>query len=519
MKKTLLTLLTFMACCYAFSQGVTTASMNGRIVDTNGEPLIGATIIATHTPTGVEWGNVSDLDGFFRLNNLNVGGPYTIVVTYVGFETQQKSNVFLSLGQKLKVNFELSESATALSEVVVSANQGAIIDGNRTGASTFIDLQSINTLPNVGRSVGDFVRLTPQASIEEGNDGLSISIGGQNNRYNAIYIDGAVNNDVFGLAGSGTNGGQTGVSPISIDAIEQFNVNVAPFDVRQSGFAGGSISAVTRSGSNEFEGSIYHYFRNEKIAGKTPLEDGQQTQERDRLAEFSAQTTGFRIGGPVIKNKLFFFINGEIQRDETPQPFNFDNYQGNVTQENLVSLRNFVSTQYGYDIGSFDNNTAFLDSDKFLAKIDYNLNQNHKITLRHSYTKAENLEARRSTATGISFSNGSEFFVSETHSSALELKSSLGNKISNNLTLGATFVRDDRDPFGDPFPAVFIDDGRGGIRFGAETFSTANRLDQDIITINNNLEYYAGRHTFIVGANVELYRTLNLFIPFNFGDY
>ena len=519
MKKTLLTLITLVWCGYAFTQGVTTASINGRIVDTNGEPLIGATIIATHTPTGAEWGNVSDIDGYYRLNNMNVGGPYKVEVTYIGFETQRRNGISLSLGQKFNLNFNLSESATSLSEVVVTASQGAIIDPNRTGTSTFVGLEAINALPQVARSVGDFVRMTPQATISEGNDGLEISIGGQNNRYNAIYIDGAVNNDVFGLAASGTNGGQTGVSPISVDAIEQFTVNVAPFDVRQSGFAGGSVSAVTRSGTNEIEGSVYTFFRNENFAGQTPLESGQQSQDRERLAEFNAQTSGFRVGGPIIKNKLFFFVNGEIQRDETPQPFNFANYTGDASEADLETLRSFVQNTYNYDVGSYDNNTAFLDSDKLLVKFDYNLNQNHKITLRHSYTKAENLEARNSDANDISFINGSEFFVSETNSTALEVKSNIGNKISNSLTIGATFVRDDRDPLGDPFPAVEIDDGRGTITFGAETFSTANLLDQDIITINNNLEYYAGRHTFTVGANVELYRTKNLFIPFNFGDY
>ncbi len=519
MRKILLTLTALLCSYILLAQGVTTASMKGRIVDTNGEPMIGATVVAVHTPTGSEWGNIADVDGFFRLNNMNVGGPYQVTVSFVGFETQEQENIYLTLGQRYTLNFELSESATALSEVVISANTGEIFDGNRTGASTFIGLETINSLPNVGRSVGDFVRLTPQATIEEGNDGLEISIGGQNNRYNAIYIDGAVNNDVFGLAGSGTNGGQTGVAPISIDAIEQFNVNVAPFDVRQSGFAGGSISAVTRSGTNELEGSVYHFWRNEKLAGKSPVEGGQQNISRGRLADFSAQTTGFRLGGPLIKNKLFFFVNAETQRDETPQPFNLINYQGNATAEDIENLRNHLITTYDYDPGTYDNNTAFLNSDKYLAKFDFNINQNHKLTVRHSYTEAENLEARLSTSTGIEFINGSEYFVSKTNSSALELKSTFGNTISNNLTIGATFVRDDRDPFGQEFPAVTIDDGRGEFIFGAETFSTANKLNQDIITINDNVEIYKGRHTFIVGANLEFYKTTNLFIPFNFGDY
>ncbi len=488
-------------------------------MDQNGEGLPGATIQALHTPTGTTWGNVTDVDGYFRLSSVNVGGPYTITASFVGYETQEKNDVFLSLGQTFNANMTLSEGSTQLEEIVVSAAAGNIFDGNRTGASTFIGPEAINSLPNVGRSVGDFVRLTPQAKIEEGNDGLEIQVGGMNNRYNAIYIDGAVNNDVFGLAASGTNGGQTGVTPISIDAIEQFVVNVAPFDVRQSGFAGGSISAVTRSGTNEFDASIYSFFRNESLAGKTPAEDDATGVTREKLDEFTARTTGFRVGGPIIKNKLFFFASGEIQRDETPQPFDFANYDGDATLADIDLLVNELQTTYNYNPGSYANNTAFLDSDKFLVKFDWNASDKHKISIRHSFTKAENLEARSSSGSGIRFINGSEYFVSKTNSTALEIKSVLNNNMSNHFTLGTTIVRDDRDPFGDEFPAVFIDDGRGGFTFGAETFSTANLLDQDIITITNNFEYYKGKHTITVGGNLELYKTRNLFIPFNFGDY
>ena len=519
MRKLLLLLtMTFAVTLTAFGQGSTTSSIRGRVTDTNGEALPGATIVALHKPTSVEYGNVADIDGYFRIPNVPAGGPYTITVSYVGFENDVKENVYLSLGQTYSINSKLSDAVVELEAVVITANQGEIIDGNRTGASTNISLENINSTPTVGRSVGDFARLNPQTTIDEGNDGLEISIGGMNNRFNAIYIDGAVNNDVFGLAGSGTNGGQTGVSPISVDAIQQLTVDVAPFDVRQSGFAGGAINAVTRSGSNEFEGSAYYFWRNESLAGKSPFEDGQDI-ERTKLPEFTAETYGVRLGGPIIKNKLFFFANAEFQRDETPQPFDFANYDGDLSQSDIDGLANFLRNTYGYDPGGYLNNTAFLNSDKLIAKIDWNINSNHKLTVRHSFTKAENLEARRSSGSTISFINGSEFFVSTTNSSALELRSVIGNNMSNNLTIGATFVRDDRDPFGNPFPAVFIDDGRGGIRFGSETFSTANLLDQDIITINNNFELYKGKHTFLAGANLEFYQTKNLFIPFNYGDY
>ena len=247
-------LFTFAIVTAGFSQGVTTSAMNGQVTDASGDALPGATIVATHTPSGSTYGNVTDVKGFFRIPNMRVGGPYKITVSFVGFESYEREDVFLTLGQTYALNVELSDNVTQLAEVVVVANQNDIFDGNRTGQETVIGEEAINAAPTVSRSIADYVRLNPLANIQENNDGFTMSIAGQNNRFNAIYIDGAVNNDVFGLSGSGTNGGQTGVQPISVDAIEQFQVAVAPFDVRQSGFAGGSINAVTRSGTNDFEG-------------------------------------------------------------------------------------------------------------------------------------------------------------------------------------------------------------------------------------------------------------------------
>ena len=502
-----------------FAQGTTTATMRGRIVDENGDGLPGATVQAVHTPTGSEWGNVTNVDGYFRLSSLNVGGPYTVNISFVGYQSREVNDIYLQLGQTYNLNIELSETATELEEVLITARQGDIIDGNRTGAETFVSPEKINTTPTVNRSIGDIARYTPQATISEGNDGLSISIGGQNNRYNAIYIDGAVNNDVFGLAGSGTNGGQTGVSPISFDAIQQMNVSIAPMDVRQSGFAGGSINMVTRSGTNEVEGSAYYLWRNQSLAGLTPLEEDQDEEEKIRLPDFSSQTYGVRVGGPLVKDKLFYFVSVEQEQNETPAPFNLINYNGNATQADINRLVNHLESTYGYNPGSWDEGTTFLNSDKFLVKLDWNVNPNNKLSIRHSYTGAENLESRTSSGSGIRFRNGSEYFVSNTNSSALELKTNIGNSMFNHLTIGATLVRDDRDPFGDPFPTVEIDDGRGSFVFGAEPFSTANLLDQDIITINDNLEVYKGKHTLLFGVNLEFYRSKNLFIPFNFGSY
>lgn len=505
----------------SFAQGVTTSSINGRVLDNTETPLPGANVIAVHVPTGSVYGAITDFDGFYRITNMKSGGPYTLSISYVGFEDFTNNGFILSLGESKRLSATLSESQNALDEIVITGQSNGVFNSNKTGAETTISERDIANLPSVSRSIADFARVTPQAQLTEGNDGFSISLAGQNNRYNAVYIDGAVNNDVFGLAGSGTNGGQTGVNPLSVDAIESFQINIAPFDVRQSGFSGGSINAVTRSGSNSWEGSAYGFFRNESFVGKTPVDlvDEDNDEEREKLDEFSALTYGVRIGGPIIKDKLFFFANYERQEDETPQPFNFSNYQGNSSEADINALSGFLQSEYGYDTGIFNANTRTLDSDKINLRLDWNINENHKMSIRQGIVEAENLEARTSGNRGIGFINGSEFFVTKTYSTAFELNSTFGNNYANNLKIGYTSVSDDRDPSGNPFPTVDIQDGAGTISFGAEPFSTANLLEQDIFTINNNFEIFSGRHTVTLGANLEWASAKNLFFAFNFGDY
>ncbi|NER17146.1 TonB-dependent receptor [Spongiivirga citrea] len=510
----------FLMTTVAYSQGVTTSAINGQVTDNLGEPLPGANVVAIHNPSGTKYGATTDFDGFYRISGMRTGGPYTITISYVGFEDSVENNVFLQLGQTQRFSKKMAESATALEEVVVTGvAAGSVFNQNKTGTETNISQREIQTIPSASRSIADFVRVTPQAQVTEGNDGFSISLGGQNNRYNAIYIDGAVNNDVFGLAGSGTNGGQTGVNPFSVDAIESFQVAIAPFDVRVSGFAGGAISAVTRSGTNEVKGSAYYFVRNESLAGKTPPSLVGNGESAEKLDEFTAQTYGVRVGGPIVKDKLFYFINYERQDDETPQPFNVSNYVGDTDAAGIESLRQFLINTYGYDPGGFQNNTRTLVSDKLTAKLDWNVNDNHKISLKHSLVKGDNLEARNSSNFRVGFINGSELFNTTTNSTSFEWNGTFGNKFSNNLVIGYTAVRDDRDPAGSPFPTVDIRDGSGTISFGAEPFSTANLLDQDIFTFTNNFSIYQGRHTITLGTHNEYSKVKNLFFAFNFGDY
>ncbi|MDT0538497.1 carboxypeptidase regulatory-like domain-containing protein [Croceitalea sp. P059] len=519
MKKFYLIAIALLFSAAAFSQGVTTSAIGGKVTDNTGEALLGASIVAVHIPTGTAYGAATDFDGFYRISGMRTGGPYKVTISYVGFNDDLREGIFLNLGSTNQINSQMTESATALDEVVITAVSNGVFGSNKTGTETNISQRQVATTPAASRSIADFVRLTPQAQLSEGDDGFSISLAGQNNRYNAIYIDGAVNNDVFGLAGSGTNGGQTGVNPLSVDAIETFQINIAPFDVRQSGFSGGSINAVTRSGSNNFEGSAYYFTRNESLVGKTPGALLNEGDEAEKVSDFSANTYGVRLGGPLIEDKLFFFVNYERNETEIPQPFIFSNYTGRSSQADLDGLSSFLQNTYGYNPGIFDNNSRTLESNTLVAKLDWNINENNNLSLRHSYVGAENLEARSSGNRNIGFINGSEFFNSTTNSTALELNSRFGNKFSNNLIVGYTSVRDDRDPSGDPFPTVDIQDGDGTISFGSEPFSTANLLNTDYLTITNNFEIYAGRHTVTLGATAEFATVKNLFFAFNFGDY
>lgn len=510
--RTSLFALALLLSCGIVAQGVTTASIFGQLKDAaTGDPLIGATVQAVHTPSGTTYGNVTDVDGFYRIPNVRVGGPYIITATYVGFEPATKTNVNLQLGQSLEYSPDLGSAAVELDAAVVYGSRSDLFNGQKTGQETTVTEEAINALPAVSRSIGDFTRLTPQSTTREGNDGLELSFGGINNRYNAIFIDGAVSNDVFGLAASGTNGGQTGVSPISVDAIESFQINLAPYDVRQGGFGGASINAITRSGSNNFEASVYGFYRDQNLV-RNDLDGA-------IFNDASTYIAGFRVGGPIIEDKLFFFVNYERQDENTPQPFDPDDYVGESSISDINALADQLRRDFGYDPGTFTDNESFLVSDKVNLKFDYNLNQNNKLSLSLGYVGADNLEGVQSGPRNINFLNSSERFNAKTYRGTLEWNSLIGNNMSNNLIVGATLQRDDRDPNGEPFPFVRIQDDNGLIQFGSERFSTANLLNQDIITITNNFEIFKGKHTFTIGANVELYSTENLFIPSNFGLY
>ncbi|MEM7572078.1 MAG: TonB-dependent receptor [Bacteroidota bacterium] len=518
-KSILLGLMALLLPVLASAQGVTTASIAGRITDaTDGEALIGATVQAVHTPSGTVYGNVTDLDGFYRISGMRVGGPYTITITYTGYGETRFENVLLRLGESKQLPVALESSATDLTTIQVVAQIGTA--GENAGASTQISTESIEAMPTLNRNLNDYVRLTPQAS---GTGGGGTSFGGVNNRYNAIYIDGAVNNDVFGLNSSGTNGGATGIAPFSIDIIDQIQVVLSPYDVTLGGFAGGGVNAVTKSGTNEFSGTAYYFLQNESLAGKTNgtlAERLGDDFERTDLDPFTQNTYGASLGGPIIKDKVFFFVNAEVRQDETPQPFEFGTYDGDASEADLNNLRDFLINNYRYDPGGFGNVSEDLEGLSLFGKLDFNLGKNHRLTLRHNYTRGERFERRVSNTRRINFSNNGVFRPSVTNSSALELNSNFGNRASNNLIIGYTTVVDDRDALGGTdFPYVIIEDGDGELQFGTEQFSTANLLETDVFTITNNFKLYRGEHTLTFGTHNEFYSIYNLFIPRNFGTY
>lgn len=504
-----------------FSQGVTTASMKGTVVDENGEGLPGANVLVTHMPSGSEYGAATNANGAFSIRNMRSGGPYRIVVTFVGYDTYVSEGTELELGETETVEIQMEEGSAELGEVTVVA-AGDVFDRNKTGVGKNVSTQDIEDSPTVGRSLADFTRLNPQAFVvNSDDDGAAISIAGQNNRFNSIFIDGAVNNDVFGLSAQGTNGGQTGASPISMDAIEQFQINSSPFDVTQGGFTGGAINAVTKSGTNKYEGSVYWFNRNESLAGETPIALANfNDTNREPLPEFKNSRFGLNLGGPIVEDKLFFFANLEMLRSESPQPFlGINSYQGDADLGTLEEIRSTLQNEFDYDAGTFRDKNSTLDSDKALFKLNWNISNDHKLMFRHSYTASDNIDRYQSGVGTINYSNNSEVFPNTTHSSALELTSSFGQNMSNKLIVGYTDVLDDRDYAGQAFPTITIYDGDGEISLGNEPFSTSNLLDQQILTITNDFNIFAGDHTITIGTHNEFYDMANQFIPFNNGWY
>ncbi len=492
----------------AYSQGAATgASIIGVVTDESGGKLPGATVVAVHKPSGVLYGTSTRENGQFIIQNVRVGGPYEITTSFVGFQKHIDMVTSLKLGQEFTLNVVLTESAVQMKEMTVFGDRNPILNSGKTGAATSVSREQIESIPSISRSFQDFSKLSPLFS------GSQQSAAGRNNRLNNIQLDGTQYNDLFGLGNSGTPGGQANTNPISLDAIQEFQVVIAPFDVRMNGFTGGGINAVTKSGTNKYEGSVYYYNRNQDFVGKSP--DALKT----KLSNFSEYQTGFRAAGPIIEDKLFFFINGELTKKNTPTPNPALVGAPQSMLDSIGMIKSTLVNKYGYDPGTVDPFTAERPSQKVFIRFDYNIAQNHNLTVRDNYVSAEdNIIAR--TATNITFSDRDYTFKNNTNSLVLQLNSTFGNSMANEFIAGYTRIRDKRS-IATAFPSLRINTGFVGqsVYAGSEEFSIRNGLDQDIYEITDNFSYYLGNHTFTFGTHNEMYKFANLFTRYFYGYY
>ncbi|TGE26222.1 TonB-dependent receptor [Hymenobacter metallicola] len=500
-----LLMLTLLSARLGMAQS-TTAAMSGIITDKGGAELPGATIIATHGPTNTQYISPTNSEGRYNITNMRVGGPYSVRVTYIGYKDITREGIFLSLGQNQRLDINLSEATEQLNEVVVSGRRDGIMNASRMGSETRVSREQLQRLPTLNRSLNDFVRLTPQA-----NGGTSSSIGGANNRYNNITIDGAVNNDVFGLAPSATPGGQAGTQPIALDAIQEIQVVVSPYDVMLGNFTGGGINAVTRSGSNDLSASIYGFGRNQNSIGKSV------TEPRTKADEFYNYQTGARVGGAVVRDKVFFFLNAEIARASTPLGFEPGSSSSSINPTTLAGIAAYAKQRYGYDVGNYGSVTNRTESNKVFGRLDFNLSNNHQLTLRHNYVEAFSDNLTR-TSINFRYGNNGYRFSNVTNSSVAELNSRLG-RFSNKLLLSYSRIRDRRDTRGTLLPSFSIVDNGNTYLFGTERSSSLNSLNQDIVEVTDNLTATFGKHTLTLGTHNEAFKFRNLFIADGNGAY
>ncbi|HET9262093.1 MAG TPA: carboxypeptidase regulatory-like domain-containing protein [Vicinamibacterales bacterium] len=493
------------------AQTATTGSLLGVVTDAQGGVLPGATISAVHTPTNTTYEAVTGGDGRYNILNLRVG-PYTVSATMSGFRKEERLNVPVTLGEQRTVDFRMSLETIAETVDVMAAV--SIIDSSRAGTADNVSQAAVENLPTISRNLLDIARTSPYFNPTGLNDEpLAVSVAGRNNRYNNVQIDGAVYNDVFGLAASGTPGGQTETQPISLDAIQELQLLVSPYDVRQGGFSGGGINAITKSGTNDLHGTGYFFGRNQDWVGESPT--------GTKVGQFKDQQFGASLGGRVVRDRAFFFGNVDWSRRDNPSGVSVSGsgQQFGRTDE-IDRFLNILRTQYGYDPGGTEEFIRTVDSDKIFVRGDVNLTVQHRLTARHNYLDALNDIGRPDLQTYFMPDNFYRI-ANKTNSFVTQLNSTFGTAV-NEFRFTYTRVRDRRgaQPFEErPFPFVRVNLSSGSVRAGRENFSTANELDQDVVEINNDLTWLRGNHTLTIGTHNEFFDFRNLFIRDNFGNY
>jgi hypothetical protein len=531
MRKILLLAFFALGSCFLYAQ-VTTSSINGSVKDSKGEPVVGATVKATHEPSGTIYGNFTNADGRYVIPNVRIGGPYTVEISAVGSQTQKFSGITLKLGEPFALDATLSETETQLQEVVVSSDR--TIDVDKVGASTNINSRQFATMPSISRSIVDFTRFTPQAN--------GTSFAGRDGRFNNLQVDGANLNNNFGLSSDPLPGG--GNQPISLDAYEEISVNIAPFDVRQSGFTGAGINAVTKSGTNTVKGTAYMFLKNQDFLGTNVG----SVDISKSIVDSKNTIYGFSVGGPIMKNKLFFFANAELEKGNRPGiTFSPAGGSGSGTvssapADSLAKFSDILRTRYQYETGPYDNFPNFENQNKkVLAKLDYNINDDHRLTFKYSFFQSNNdqqlnntsvpngggftvtggsgslsrLPANRFSNTSMSFANSNYEFQDKVNTGTLELNSNFGGKMSNQFLATITKIKTTRVFDGPKFPTIDIFNGAGQnyMTAGMDPFTNNNDVVNDIFTITDNFTYYLNKHTITAGGSYEFQTVGNMFMP------
>ena len=504
-------------------QGVTTAALNGIVTDQNGDPLPNANVVAVHEPSQTQYRAFVRAGGAYNIPNMRIGGPYTVTISLIGFEPQRRESVHLSLAQTLRLDFQLARQVVELEALVVTPEQDEILNADRTGAATFIDHNQVLQLPSIKRSTRDMIRLDP---LNDGN----FSFAGRNWLYNNISLDGSYFNNSFGLDDPAL-GGQTNAEPIPFDAVEQVQVSIAPYDVRQSGFTGANINIVTKSGTNQLRASVYSFFRNESFVGNT-VSGGKVIANPD----LTFNQSGFTVSGPLVRDKLFFFVSGEIERTDDPGT-NFvanrggaqDFGESRVDAAIMDSIRSVMSRVYDYDTGPYEGFIHETNNDKLLVKLDWNINDNNNLTFRYNFLDGRRdlpphpfvLSAfgsgRGPNENSLPFQNSGYQINNELNSFALEINSR-STKFANRFFASYSRLRDFREPFSRDFPTLEI--AENFVQYtsvGHETFSIRNILDTDIFQFTDNFSLFSGKHAFTFGANFEVFKFFNSFNIFRHG--
>lgn len=504
----------------AYAQGVTTGALNGIVTNEQKQPIQAANVIAIHLPSGTSYETVSRADGRFTIPGMRVGGPYSVTVAYTGttgtaFEPQTQEDVTVTLGIAADLTFTVR--AIAVQETVtVSATVDPVFSSSRTGAATAVNRVDIATLPTISGRISDVTRLTPQSS---GN-----SFGGQDNRLNNMTVDGSFFNNAFGL-GDGQPGGRTSVAPISLESIEQVQVSVAPFDVRQGSFIGAAVNTVTRSGTNSLTASVYHRLRNEDFVG---------TDARGEVVNpgtFTFRDTGVWAGGPIVKNRLFVFGNYENEEDKRPlTTFRANNGNepvgGSVTRvlaSDLTALSSFLTQNFQFDPGPFDTLNDLTPAKRYLIRTDFNLTNSNKISFRYnqldsssdSYTSGSSsagIGRSPFTTAYLSFGRSTYSQLENIKSGIGEWNSVIGSSMSNSLIAGYTTNNENRGDIGDLFP--FVDILQGGTAytsFGSEPFTVQNELKYRTFQLQDSFMRFSSRHTLTFGVTTQRYESDNVF--------